>query len=138
LEAGAHDSAGIVGNLRTLSPVRPQPRGGIPEKAVNRDEGFSNIVHQVQVLQKQNPQREYGNFMEAIGTNNITRYFPVLQTFTDELNPNAAVLNRLQREAAGRIRLGLDLRGGTSFLMEMDTNQLGAGHRSQFRPVPGR
>src|SRR5207249_3058952 len=31
---------------------------------------------------------------------------------------------RLQREAAGRIRLGIDLKGGTSFLLKMDTNRL--------------
>ena len=30
----------------------------------------------------------------------------------------------MQREAAGRIRLGLDLQGGTSFLVSMDTNRL--------------
>jgi SecD/SecF fusion protein len=40
------------------------------------------------------------------------------------LHPTTYILNRLQREAAGRIRLGLDLQGGTSFLVEMDTNGL--------------
>ena len=34
------------------------------------------------------------------------------------------ILNRLQREAAGKIKLGLDLQGGMSFLLEMDTNRL--------------
>jgi SecD/SecF fusion protein len=35
-----------------------------------------------------------------------------------------AILHRVQRRAAGQIKLGLDLQGGTSFLVEMDTNQL--------------
>ena len=34
------------------------------------------------------------------------------------------MLNRVQREAAGRIRLGLDLQGGTSFQVSMDTSGL--------------
>jgi SecD/SecF fusion protein len=33
-------------------------------------------------------------------------------------------LNRLQREVAGKIKLGLDLQGGTSFLVEMDMSKL--------------
>ena len=37
-------------------------------------------------------------------------------------------MNRLQRDAAGKIKLGLDLQGGTSFLVEMDTNVLFCGH----------
>ena len=30
----------------------------------------------------------------------------------------------MQRDAAGKIKLGLDLQGGTSFLVEMDTNKI--------------
>src|SRR6185436_14471085 len=41
-----------------------------------------------------------------------------------EKDPNGHVLQIVQREAAGKIRLGLDLRGGTSFLVEMETNQI--------------
>ena len=38
--------------------------------------------------------------------------------------PNTFILNQLQRDASGKIKLGLDLQGGTSFLVEMDTNSL--------------
>ena len=51
------------------------------------------------------------------------RYFPSFGA-KEQLHPTTYILNRLQREAAGRIRLGLDLQGGTSFLVEMDTNGL--------------
>src|SRR5262249_38572654 len=37
------------------------------------------------------------------------------------------ILNRIQREAAGKIRLGIDLQGGTSFVMRMQTNSLPPG-----------
>ena len=69
------------------------------------------------------PEKPYDNLVEAIGTNDITRYFPSFGA-KEQLHPTTYILNRLQREAAGRIRLGLDLQGGTSFLVEMDTNRL--------------
>src|SRR5208282_5903418 len=40
------------------------------------------------------------------------------------LYPKTLSLNQLQRDASGKIKLGLDLQGGTSFLVEMDTNRL--------------
>jgi SecD/SecF fusion protein len=69
------------------------------------------------------PGKPYENLVQAIGTNDITRYFPSFGA-KSQLQPTTYILNRLQREAAGRIRLGLDLQGGTSFLVAMDTNQL--------------
>ncbi len=94
------------------------------ERAINKGDGaFSNIWVSVMQLQASRPNREYGNLQDAIGTNDITRYFPFFNV-KGEVRPTAAILNRLQREAAGRIKLGLDLQGGTSFMVEMDTNQL--------------
>jgi SecD/SecF fusion protein len=93
------------------------------QRAVNRDAAFTEMVKQADALQKERPQMEYRNLLDAAGTNDLSRYFPFFNA-TTESNPNTAILNRLQRESAGRIRLGLDLRGGTSFLVEMDTNAL--------------
>jgi SecD/SecF fusion protein len=93
------------------------------EKAVNRDPAFSTIYTNALALQKAMPEKSYDNLAEAIGTNDITRYFPAFGA-KEQLHPTPFILNRLQREAAGRIRLGLDLQGGTSFLVEMDTNRL--------------
>jgi SecD/SecF fusion protein len=94
------------------------------ERAVNKsDLAFSNIWVHVMQLQKQRPDRPFGNLQEAIGTNDITRYFPFFNA-KDQTRPTTAILNRLQREAAGKIKLGLDLQGGTSFMMEMDTSKL--------------
>lgn len=63
--------------------------------------------------------------MQAIGTNDVLRYFPFVK-LGEETDPTRAVLNRLQRDAAGQIKLGLDLRGGTSFLVSMNTNNFNA------------
>src|SRR3989454_12529765 len=93
------------------------------EKADNRDTNFTAIVQKAMALQKAAPDKAYDNLKEAIGTNEIIRYFPFFEAKA-EAQPTTFILNRLQREAAGRIRLGLDLQGGTSFLVKMDTNAL--------------
>ncbi len=93
------------------------------EKAVRKDPAFTNIVTLLQKLQQERPERPFANLVEAVGTNSITNYFPFYEV-RNELNPNRAVLNHLQRDAAGKIRLGLDLQGGTSFLVGMETNHL--------------
>ena len=93
------------------------------EKATGRDAAFSAMFQKAQALQKAMPEKPYDNLAEAIGTNDITHYFPSFGA-KDQLHPTTYILNRLQRQAAGRIRLGLDLQGGTSFLVSMDTNQL--------------
>ncbi|MGH7967456.1 MAG: hypothetical protein ACREIC_01885, partial [Limisphaerales bacterium] len=93
------------------------------ERAVSRDAAFTALVQQAQTLEKKMPERPYDDLVEAIGTNDITRYFPFYEA-KNENHPTTYILNRLQREAAGRIRLGLDLQGGTSFLVSMDTSGL--------------
>jgi SecD/SecF fusion protein len=92
-------------------------------RAVNPDATFSNVVAQARQLEARLPGRTYANLLEAIGTNQVTRYFPFVAV-TNELDPRTAILRRLQRDAAGQIKLGLDLQGGTSFLVAMDTNAL--------------
>src|SRR6266496_3176438 len=92
-------------------------------RAVNSDTNFAGIVGRLQTLQQQTPAREFANLQEAIGTNDISRYFPFVNVAT-ETDPTLAILHRLQRDALGKIKLGLDLQGGTSFLVRMDTNQL--------------
>ena len=93
------------------------------ERARNPDATFSNIVAQARALQQEHPERAYRNLLTAIGTNDITKYFPHIR-LENELYPTTAILNRLQREAAGRIKLGIDLQGGTMFVVRMDTNRL--------------
>lgn len=93
------------------------------ERATRPDTTLSNILVQVSQLEQQRPGRAFTNLMEAIGTNDITKYFPFFDA-KDEVHPTIAILNRLQREGAGKIKLGIDLQGGTSFRVKMDTNRL--------------
>ena len=114
----------VLWSLYELYP--PQPRDLLlvfREKSQVRDTNFTAILRKAQDLQKAMPEKPYDNLMEAIGTNDITRYYPFYGA-KNELHPTTFIMNRLQRQAAGRIRLGLDLQGGTSFLVSMDTNRL--------------
>ncbi len=120
----------ILWSLYELYP--PQGRDLVlyfRDKAVDRDPTFTTIFTNALALQKAMPEKPYDNLVTAIGTNDITRYFPFYAA-KKELHPKTYILNRLQREAAGRIRLGLDLQGGTSFLVSMDTNSLGQADAS--------
>ncbi len=92
-------------------------------RADNTDAAFTNILEQLAPLDKARPDREFANLSDAVGTNSIVRYFPFINA-KDQLYPTTYILNQLQRDASGKIKLGLDLQGGTSFLVEMDTNRL--------------
>ena len=92
-------------------------------RAVNRDATFKDIVTKLEPLVKTAPNREFTDLQEAIGTNNIEKYFPFI-TAKNKTDPNTFILNQLQRDASGKIKLGLDLQGGTSYLVSMDTSKL--------------
>ena len=92
-------------------------------RAENTDAAFTNILQRLAPLQAARPDREFANLSDAIGTNDIQNYFPFVSA-KNELYPTTFILNQIQRDAAGKIKLGIDLQGGTSFLVEMDTNAL--------------
>src|SRR5579859_5541676 len=72
------------------------------ERATNRDTNFTAMVQRALALQKSFPEKSYENLSEAVGTNDITRYFPFYEA-KNEPHPTTFILNRVQREAAGRI-----------------------------------
>ena len=114
----------VLWSLYELYP--PQGRNLVTvfrERGVNRDATFNSIVQKAQEFDNTAPDRAYDNLVQAVGTNDLTRYFPFFEA-KNENHPTTYILNRLQREAAGRIRLGLDLQGGTSFQVSMDTSGL--------------
>ncbi len=92
------------------------------ENARGTDETLNKIIEKAQALSKDRPDRPYENLVEAVGTNDISNYFP--QFKKSLTHPTTSILNGVQREAMGRIHLGIDLQGGTSILVEMDTNHL--------------
>jgi SecD/SecF fusion protein len=89
------------------------------------DATFTRIVTNAEAMQTANPEptREFADLTNAIGTNDIQGYFPYLNVKGVE-RPTYALLNILQRKAAGKIHLGLDLQGGTEFLVSLETNRV--------------
>ena len=91
-------------------------------RSQNKDAAFTNILAQTLTLTKAGT-NEFTAIQLATGTNKLQKYFPFIPA-QNQVHPNLFILNRLQRDAAGKIKLGLDLQGGTSFLVEMDTTKL--------------
>ena len=91
------------------------------------DTNFIAITNQAWKLQaaQPDPSREFTDLQTAIGTNDIQRYFPFYYVKGQE-NPTYTLLNILQKKAAGKIHLGLDLQGGTEFRVSLDTNHVAA------------
>ncbi len=93
------------------------------EKATVKDAKFTAIMEQARKLQAQEPTRVYGSLWDAIGTNDIAANFPGYIK-GEPANLKRAILNKVQREASGQIRLGLDLRGGTAFMVGVDVDKV--------------
>ena len=98
-------------------------------RAENQDAAFTNILQRAESLRNAGTNSEFTTLMMAIGTNDIQPYFSFINA-SNELNPTTFILNRIQRDASGRIKLGLDLQGGTAFLVSMDTNALAESSRN--------
>ena len=114
----------VVGWAATeMYPPNGQPLIKVFKENIGKnDAAYTNIMTQFAELQKANPQAEYRNLLEAVGTNDLSRSFDI--DTKGEKDPTRAILNALQRKAAGKIKRGLDLQGGTSYLVEMQTGKL--------------
>ena len=89
---------------------------------------FDEIVKKAQQLDASNSDRApgitYSNLLVAISTNDIRPFFPSNYiNAAVERDVTRGILNRVRRSAAGQFRLGLDLQGGTQFLLEMDMSR---------------
>lgn len=65
---------------------------------------------------------QYRSLRSAIGTNDLQNFFNY--STRGEKDPNRAILGRLQREGAGQFKLGLDLQGGSSVLVQISSNKV--------------
>ena len=107
-----------------MPPTSRDLVGEFSRRAQNQDAAFKGILAQTADLRKAGT-NEFAALQLAAGTNDLQKYFKnIFPSAANQIHPNLFILNRLQREASGKIKLGLDLQGGTSFLVEMDTNVL--------------
>jgi SecD/SecF fusion protein len=98
------------------------------DEASNTDARFDAILAKARALEQADPDphKQFDDLFTAIGTNNIQPFFPYIDVKSEE-RPTYTLLNILQRKAAGKIKLGLDLQGGTQFLVSLETNHVTGG-----------
>jgi len=113
----------IVWALVEIYPPTSRPLlNEFASRAQHQDNTFKAIMDGARALQKLGT-NDYQALQIAIGTNDLQKYF-VYPGQANQLHPNTYILNHVQRDASGQIKLGIDLQGGTEFLVEMDTNVL--------------
>jgi SecD/SecF fusion protein len=102
----------------------------VERQAQNVDADFTRLIEEARQLREGDQERSFVSLRQAAGTNDLVRYFPQYDV-SGEPERARVILQRLQRESAGKIKLGLDLQGGTSFLVSMDTNQLSSAEEQE-------
>ena len=106
-----------------MLPVKSRPLIEVFQENIGkRDAVYTNIITRFAELQKANPESEYKNLKDAVGTNDISQHFDI--DIKGETDATTAILNALQRKGAGKVKLGLDLQGGSAFVVEMETGKL--------------
>ena len=117
----------VAWSVWEIYPPTNQPLVKIfQEEAQHPDAKFNKIVDEAKaaIAKDNSPQQnEFTLLRAAVGTNDLQAYFPYYSVKAEK-DPNYTILNRLQRKAAGKIKLGLDLQGGTQFQVSLDTNRL--------------
>ena len=113
-----------------MYPLWNQPGKLIEQfgKATNKDADFDKVLQAANANFDADDKNsnEFGTLYEAVEASGLvlTNYnFPKM-TFRGQVPDNRLVLQKLQKQVAGQIQLGLDLRGGSSFLVAIDTNKL--------------
>ena len=113
-----------------MYPLWNQPGKLIEQfgKATNKDADFDKVLQTANANFDADDKNsnEFGTLYEAVEASGLVlpNYnFPKM-TFRGQVPDNRLVLQKLQKQVAGQIQLGLDLRGGSSFLVAIDTNKL--------------
>jgi len=100
------------------------------QRALGKDAAFKTLMENVRAREAKAPGHGYQHLRDAVEELKVDlrNYFPGIAK-ADSQTPNLDILNQLDRDCAGKIKLGLDLKGGTSFLLKMDLSQIdAAGH----------
>ena len=123
----------IALSVGSIVPIRPRNLIAQFEKAAtegdtNSTKLLDTILLKAKDLDVKRPTQTYSNLLEAIGETDLTQFFPKNYVdFSQSPNPNRSILNRVQRDAGSKFRLGIDLQGGTSFQLELDPTKGGKG-----------
>lgn len=94
-------------------------------EATKVDDSLKNAAEEARKLTAEDenePPREFRHLQSTVSQLVLTNHFNY--SVKGERDPNAAILKRVQNQAAGKIRFGLDLQGGSSFIVGLDSNKV--------------
>ena len=115
-------------------PIKDEPGDLITQfgKATNRDAAFDQVFEAAKEAHDSSNKNsnEFGILHKAVEEAGLVltnyNWSPKLK-FRGQVPNNRLVLQTLQKQVAGKIQLGLDLKGGSSFLVAMDVTDLEEG-----------
>ncbi|MFL3665085.1 MAG: hypothetical protein ACJ06V_00720, partial [Verrucomicrobiota bacterium] len=103
-----------------MNPLWDEPGKLIEEfnTSKEKDEAFDKLYATAKASYEKDNSNEFGDLYDAVEASGLalTKYFPNMK-FGEQAPDNRLVLQALQKRVAGQIRLGLDLKGGSSFLV---------------------
>ena len=93
------------------------------EQAKNSDEEFERIFKEANATAYATGGLTYEDWSVVLKETELSKYFKVPRRM-EGADTNRAILRDLERKAAGEVQLGLDLKGGTQFVVELKVDGL--------------
>ena len=93
------------------------------EQAANPDEEFERIFKEANATAYATGGLTYEDWSVVLKETELSKYFKVPRRM-EGADTNRAILRDLERKAAGEVQLGLDLKGGSQFVVELKVDGL--------------
>jgi len=93
------------------------------EQAKNPDEEFERIFKEANATADTTGRLTYEDWSVVLKETELSKYFKVPRRM-EGTDTNRAILRDLEQKAAGEIQLGLDLKGGSQFVVELKVDGL--------------
>ena len=120
----------------TLMPLKDQPFGAyVKQEAAAKPADFSKLLTKVDARVKSGQAASVYVALKQIGREeklDLSVYFPQVRLEASLKNVekrNNILLDELLRRSKGRLQLGLDLKGGVAFTLEVDANAMSKDSR---------
>ena len=92
------------------------------EQAQGKDEEFGRILGDAKAQQKSGGALTWEDWQAILGETQLVDYFKKPRRM-EGVDTNRAIVRDLERKAAGEVQLGLDLRGGSQFVVELKLDE---------------
>ena len=93
------------------------------QSARNKDGDFESILKDARSRADASGAMTYEDWSEVLNGKQLSKYFRTPRRM-DGTDTNRAILRQLERQASGEIQLGLDLKGGSQFVVELKIDGL--------------